>query len=84
MEAAHTHSQGSRDCPYYAKPDRTKKQDRLKRIADEGVRALRTRYPDRDFRERSGKIAEFVARPSSRPSFERWHSIPNEDATIAE
>lgn len=80
LEAAKIHANGDRTIPFYAKPDRTREQEKLKRAADEGVRIMRNRFPGRDFCERSGKVAEFVANgPDGRATFERFHPIPNAD-----
>lgn len=81
LEAARAHSK-DRSIIYYAKQDRTKEQERLKRAADDGVRILRTRYAERDFRERSGKIAEFVAGPDGRRRFARWVPPPQDGDEI--
>lgn len=85
LEASRAHCKDNRELPYFAKPGKTREQERLKRIADEGVRVLRARHPDRDFCERAGRIAEFVATPGGRSDFRGWVPIPSEqDDTMIE
>lgn len=80
LEAARLHSR-DRSITYYAKQDKTKEQERLKRRADDGVRILRSRNPAGDYRERSGKIAEFST-DGGKPRFLRFHPIPEDNDEI--
>lgn len=78
LEASRAHCKSNQEATYFAKADKTREQERLKRIADDGVRLLRDRHPGRDFRERSGWIAEFAVNMSGRSSFIGWIPIPTE------
>ncbi|KAI5806598.1 hypothetical protein DFH27DRAFT_608747 [Peziza echinospora] len=76
LMAFRSHSGGSRDMQYYAKPDMTKQQRDQKLKADAGVRILRERYPGRNYCERAGRIALFKPNDRGMQYLAEWVQNP--------
>lgn len=77
LAASRRHAAGSRDMPYFAKPDLTADRLAAKRQADEHIRALYARHPDRHFRERNGKVARFDYNGDGELVFRSWVTAPD-------
>lgn len=82
MAAYRLHSGGTRDLPYFVKPDLTKPQLEAKQHANKGIRMLLDQEPEKIYRERSGRIAEYKRLANGDLIFDKW--IPDPLATTTE